>query len=284
MFLGGERVQRRIKPMVVCISGLDPTGGAGIQADIETLAAMDCFALPIISSLTVQTTSNVLENHPVNPHVLRRQFDALIESGLEISAIKLGLIDSAQTLLCIAEILKQHSQIPVIADPVLKAGGGYEFVNQQMIDDYIQHILPRCLVLTPNIQELKRLRPLASTEDAALDELCRLGCKYVLLTGTHRQSEDVSNRLFGCNNPKLDKSWSWPRLAYEYHGSGCTLASALVAGVAQGLDVESAAFKAQQFTWDALNRAIPRRLGQSLPDRRHSQASDQASKPWPLLE
>jgi hydroxymethylpyrimidine/phosphomethylpyrimidine kinase len=157
MFLGGERVQSRIKPMVVCISGLDPTGGAGIQADIETLAAMDCFALPIISSLTVQTTSNVLETHPVDPHVLRRQFDALIESGLEISAIKLGLIDSAQTLLGIAEILKQYSQIPVIADPVLKAGGGYEFVNQQMIDDYIQHILPRCLVLTPNIQELKRL-------------------------------------------------------------------------------------------------------------------------------
>ena len=91
--------------MVVCFSGLDPTGGAGIQADIETLAAMDCYALPIISSLTVQTTSNVLETHPVDPDLLRRQFDALIESGLEISAIKLGLIDSSQTLMGIAEIL-----------------------------------------------------------------------------------------------------------------------------------------------------------------------------------
>jgi len=271
-------VQNRVKPMVVCISGLDPTGGAGIQADIETLAAMDCFALPIISSLTVQTTSNVLETHPVNPDLLRRQFDALIESGLEISAIKLGLIDSVETLLSIAEILKEHRQIPVIADPVLKASGGFEFVNQQMIDDYIQLILPRCLVLTPNIQELTRLQPHASTEDKALDELCTLGCNYVLLTGTHRHSDDVSNRLFSCNNPKLDKSWSWPRLAYEYHGSGCTLASALAAGVAQGLDVETAAFKAQQFTWDALNRTIPRTLGQSLPDRRPSQAINQPSQ------
>lgn len=270
-------MQNRIKPMVVCFSGLDPTGGAGIQADIETLAAMDCYALPIISSLTVQTTSNVLETHPVDPDLLRRQFDALIESGLEISAIKLGLIDSSHTLMGIAEILIQHCQIPVIADPVLKAGGGYEFVNQQMIDDYIQHILPRCLVLTPNIQEMSRLRPLASTEDEALDELCKLGCRYVLLTGTHRHSDDVSNRLFSSNNAKLDKTWSWPRLTYEYHGSGCTLASAVAAGVAQGLDVQTAALAAQQFTWDALNKSIPRRLGQSLPDRRQSKAINQPS-------
>ena len=114
----------QIKPMVVCFSGLDPTGGAGIQADIETLAALDCHALPIISSLTVQTTSNVLATHPVDADLIRRQFYALLESGLEISAIKVGLIDSIQTLRCIADIANQHNKIPLIADPVLKAGGG----------------------------------------------------------------------------------------------------------------------------------------------------------------
>ncbi|MDP2282835.1 MAG: bifunctional hydroxymethylpyrimidine kinase/phosphomethylpyrimidine kinase, partial [Pseudohongiella sp.] len=145
--------------MILCISGLDPTGGAGIQADIETLAAMNCHALPIVSSLTVQTTSNVLETQSVNPDLIRRQFDALLESGLTISAIKLGLIDSVNTLKVIADILRQNKKIPVIADPVLKAGGGYDFGNNDIIEEYKTLILPHCQILTPNTQELSRLSP-----------------------------------------------------------------------------------------------------------------------------
>jgi hydroxymethylpyrimidine/phosphomethylpyrimidine kinase len=256
------------KPMILCISGLDPTGGAGIQADIETLAAMNCHALPIVSSLTVQTTSNVLETQSVNPDLIRRQFDALLESGLTISAIKLGLIDSVNTLKVIADILRQNKKIPVIADPVLKAGGGYDFGNNDIIEEYKTLILPNCQILTPNTQELSRLSPLSRSENDALKDICHYGCQYVLLTGTHRTSPDVTNRLFSCPPDQLDQSWSWPRLAHEYHGSGCTLASAMAAGIAQGLDVSTAAFTAQQFTWNALSRAMPRSSGQSLPDRR----------------
>lgn len=254
--------------MIVCISGLDPTGGAGIQADIETLAALNCYALPIISSLTVQTTTNVLETHPVNPDLIRRQFDALLESGLEISAIKLGLVDSVHTIVCIADILRQHRNIPVIADPVLKAGGGYDFSNTDIIQEYKTRILPNCEILTPNTPELFRLSPLSHSEDEALNDICSHGCKYVLLTGTHRSSPDVSNRLFGGEPDRLDISWSWPRLVHEYHGSGCTLASAMAAGIAQGIEVSVAAFNAQEFTWNALNKAVPLNIGQSLPDRR----------------
>lgn len=256
------------KPMIVCISGLDPTGGAGIQADIETLAALNCYALPIISSLTVQTTSNVLETHPVNPDLIRRQFDALLESGLKISAIKLGLVDSIHTIVCIADILRQHQDIPVIADPVLKAGGGFDFSSIDIIQEYKTRILPNCEILTPNTPELYRLSPLSHSEDEALNDICNLGCKYVLLTGTHRSSQDVSNRLFGAGPDKLDISWSWPRLVNEYHGSGCTLASAMAAGIAHGIEVSVAAFNAQEFTWNALKKAIPLNIGQSLPDRR----------------
>jgi hydroxymethylpyrimidine/phosphomethylpyrimidine kinase len=277
-------MENQIKPMVVCFSGLDPTGGAGIQADIETLAALDCHALPIISSLTVQTTSNVLATHPVDADLIRQQFYALLESGLEISAIKLGLIDSIQTLRCIAEITKQHNNIPLIADPVLKAGGGYEFGNQKLMEEYVQLILPNCLALTPNTHELNRLSPLSDTEEEALADLCNRGCKHVLLTGTHRNSLDVSNRLYSSKHPPCDKTWSWPRLDHEYHGSGCTLASALAAGLAHGLDIATAAFNAQKFTWNALNRALPRQFGQSFPDRRHSPLMNQPSQAEPLLE
>lgn len=254
--------------MILCISGLDPTGGAGIQADIETLAAMNCYALPIVSSLTVQTTNNVLETQTVNADLIRRQFDALLESGLTISAIKLGLIDNVHTINCIADILRQHKHIPVVADPVLKAGGGYDFGNNDIIEQYKAQILPNCQVLTPNTQELHRLSPLSRSEDEALKDLCSQGCKYILLTGTHRTSPEVSNRLYSSHPDYLNQSWSWPRLAHEYHGSGCTLASAMAAGIAQGLDVTIAAFNAQKFTWNALNNALPRSFGQSLPDRR----------------
>lgn len=277
-------MENQIKPMVVCFSGLDPTGGAGIQADIETLAALGCHALPIISSLTVQTTSNVLATHSVDADLIRRQFSALLESGLEISAIKLGLIDSIQTLRCIAEIANQQKNIPLIADPVLKAGGGYDFGNQKLIEEYVQLVLPNCLVLTPNTHELNRLSPLSETEEEALADLCNHGCKHVLLTGTHRNSLDVSNRLYSLNHRTVDKTWSWPRLEHEYHGSGCTLASALAAGLAHGLDIVTAAFNAQKFTWDALNRALPRQFGQSFPDRRHSPLMNQRSQAKPLLE
>lgn len=274
----GGLMENPIKPMVACFSGLDPTGGAGIQADIETLAALGCHALPIISSLTVQTTSNVLTTHPVDADLIRRQFYALLESGLEISAIKVGLIDSIQTLRCIAEIAKKHNNIPLIADPVLKAGGGYDFGNQKLIEEYVQFVLPNCLVLTPNTYELNRLSPLSETEEAALADLCNHGCKHVLLTGTHRNSLDVSNRLYSLNHRFVDKTWSWPRLEHEYHGSGCTLASALAAGLAHGLDIVTAAFNAQKFTWDALNSALPRQSGQSFPDRRHPSLMNQPSQ------
>lgn len=277
-------MENRIKPMVVCFSGLDPTGGAGIQADIETLAALNCHALPIISSLTVQTTSNVLETHPVDSDLIRRQFYALLDSGIEIRAIKLGLIDSIPNLRCIAEIIRQHNKVALIADPVLKAGGGYEFGNRELIDEYISDILPHCLVLTPNTQELNQLSPLSKTEDEALAELCNFGCKHILLTGTHRNSLDVSNRLYSSSSTGVDKSWLWPRLEHEYHGSGCTLASALAAGLAHGLDIATAALNAQQFTWTALKQALPRELGQSLPDRRHSPSMNQSPQAKPLIE
>lgn len=257
------------KPLVVCFSGLDPTGGAGIQADIETLNALGCHTLPIVSSLTVQSTRNVRETQPCNADLIRRQFDALTDSQLPISAIKLGLIDSPEVLRCIGQILVEHPAIPVIADPVLKAGGGFEFSDTSLLQLYRELILPFCQVLTPNTPELQKLSPDADSEDAAMDELCGTGCEYILLTGTHRNSEQVINRLYSTGRSGIDQRWSWPRLAGEYHGSGCTLASAMAAGLAKGMDFTAAAESAQYFTWQALKNALIVGNGQNLPDRRN---------------
>jgi hydroxymethylpyrimidine/phosphomethylpyrimidine kinase len=257
------------KPFVVCFSGLDPTGGAGIQADIETLIALGCHALPIVTSLTVQTTKNVAETHPCDAGILLRQFNALLESQLNIAAIKLGLIDSAHVMHCISNIIRQHPHVPVVADPVLKAGGGFEFGREDMALLYRELILPYCQVLTPNTPELEKLSPHTDSEDEALRDLCSTGCEYILLTGTHRCSEQVINRLYSERSPASNQQWQWPRLAGEYHGSGCTLASAMTAGLAVGMSYVAAAERAQQFTWQALENALWTGNGQCLPDRRN---------------
>lgn len=257
------------KPFVACFSGLDPTGGAGIQADIETLQALGCHALPIISSLTVQTTINVKETHPCDADLIRRQFEALIESQLDIAAIKLGLIDDMDVMSCISQIIRRHPSIPVVADPVLKAGGGFDFSGDSLVQGYRELILPFCQVLTPNTPELHKLSPHSGSEETALRGICSAGCEYVLLTGTHRDSEKVVNRLYSQNSPATDMEWSWPRLAGEYHGSGCTLASAMAAGLAKGMSYSDAAESAQRFTWLALKNALKAGNGQYLPDRRH---------------
>ncbi len=257
------------KPLVLCVSGLDPTGGAGIQADIETLNALGCHALPVISSLTVQSPVNVKATYPCNPELLRDQILTLLDSGLLPHCIKLGLIDSPQTIEVLAEIFRLLPSVPLVADPVLKAGGGFEFSTRELIDAYRQSVLPRCTVLTPNVPELYRLCPNATSEDEALAEIVHSGCQHVLLTGTHAHTNDVINRLY--NGAELDQRWSWQRLDGEFHGSGCTLASAVAAGIALGKSVSSAAQAAQQFTWNALKQAIKPAQGQSLPDRRFPQ-------------
>lgn len=264
----GGHVLKGQKPLVLCFSGLDATGGAGIQADIETLLTLGCHALPLINSLTVQTTRNVLATHPSEPDLLRRQFDALQQSQLVISAIKIGLIDSISVMRCISDIVRAHPSVPVIADPVIKAGGGFEFADDSLVQAYQEYILPYCDVLTPNTHELNKLCPGDGTEDEALRTLCEQGCKYILLTGTHRDSAQVINRLYSIASPDSNREWTWPRLPGEYHGSGCTLASAMAAGLAKGMSHIAAADAAQHFTWYALKNALQAGDGQFLPDRR----------------
>lgn len=268
-------VARPGKPTVLCLSGLDPTGGAGIQADIETLFACGCHCLPVITSLTAQDTANVSRTQAVATDMLRAQIDALF-ADIQVHAIKIGLIDSIDTLDLIAEVMTDHPTIPVVADPVLKAGGGFQFSGDDLVAAYCSRIIPRVTVLTPNTDELNALSHAGADHATAAAALLDTGCRHLLLTGTHAQTSDVVNILYHHHAPA--ESWAWPRLPGSYHGSGCTLASALAAGLAQGMSVSRAAANAQDFTWQALQRGWQAGRGQALPDRRpinpHWQTTD----------
>ncbi len=251
------------RPIVLCFSGHDPSGGAGIQADIETLLSHHCHAASIITALTEQNTQNVKKLIPQPAADIICQAETLF-SDFNIAAIKIGLIGHRDTAEAIEHILKQCSGIPVVLDPVLAAGGGTDLAGQSLIGTIVERLLPLTQVLTPNSEEARRLSGLTDLPDCA-HWLQEKGTSHVLITGTHEQSENVHNQLFMPDN--LSETFTWERLPYSYHGSGCTLASAIAGLLAQGLDVFTAVHEAQEYTWNALAAAYKPGRGQHNPDR-----------------
>ena len=251
------------RPVVLCFSGHDPSGGAGIQADIETLISHQCHAASVITALTEQDTRNVTKLIPQRPEDIISQANTLL-SDLPISAFKIGLCGHHETVAAIHSVITQHPNIPVVLDPVLAAGGGAELSNDLLIAGMIELLLPITTVLTPNTPEARRLTGLTTTNDCGL-ALLESGCAYVLITGSHETTPAVSNQLF--HDQRLWETYTWDRLPDSYHGSGCTLASAIAGLLAHGLDPFQAVMEAQEYTWNALNRAYRPGKGQAIPQR-----------------
>jgi len=252
------------KPTVLCFSGLDPTGGAGIQADIETLFSIGCHCAPIITALTAQNTQNAMSLVATDATLLIQQARAVLED-IPVQAIKLGLAGSVEAIEVIHTLLKDYDNIPVVMDPILVAGGGFEFSNDEMLDAMRELLLPLVKVLTPNTSEARRLAPAGDNLDACANELLDLGCENVLVTGTHAQTETVINRLYGLHQDVTE--YSWPRLGEAFHGSGCTLAAAIAGYLAHRIDLRDAVAQAQRFTWEALSHGVRLGFGQHVPDR-----------------
>lgn len=250
-------------PTVLCFSGHDPSGGAGIQADIETLISHRCHAASIITALTEQDTGNVKKLIPQKPGDIIDQAETLL-ADLAVSAIKIGLIGHHETAMAIHTILERHPHVPVVLDPVLAAGGGTELASEQLIHAINDRLLPNTTLLTPNSIEARKLSGRQDLNDAALSLLDK-GCRYVLITGTHEQGDTVCNRLY--HDGALLESFYWERLPHSYHGSGCTLAAAIAAMIAHGLDPFSAVNEAQDYTWNALENAYRPGKGQHNPNR-----------------
>jgi len=255
--------------MVLSFAASDPTGGAGIQADLLTIASMGCHPLSVITAITVQDTARVDEILAIDAEWVGDQARMLLED-VPVAAFKLGLMGSPESIAVIAEILADYPDIPVILDPVLASGRGDEMATDDMISAMRDLLIPQTSILTPNSHEARRLALFESDEDdmdlvACAKHLTDLGCEYVLITGTHEATPRVLNSLYDANGHVQTDAWD--RLPGSYHGSGCTLASAIAAALAYGQDVPTAVREAQNFTYETLKAAFRPGMGQYIPER-----------------
>ena len=251
-------------PIVMTLSGNDPTGGAGIQADIETLASMGCHAAPVITTLTVQDTQDIKSYATIETDMLIQQARAVLED-MAINAFKIGLLGSVETIEAVHTILTDYPDIPVVLDPVLISGGGSNLADDDIVEAMVNLLFPLTTLVTPNSTEARLLAPEADTLDACAQVLQELGCEYVLITGTHENNREVINRLYG--DQQLLESYHWERLPGSYHGSGCTLASSIAAQIALGQDVLGAVRKGLAYTHKTLVNANRIGMGQYHPNR-----------------
>lgn len=255
-------------PAVLSFAASDPSGGAGIQADILTLASMGCHPLSVITAITVQDTSGVEGVLPIDADWVADQARAILED-IPVAAFKIGVLGSAENVSVIAEIVSDYPEIPLILDPVLASGRGDEFANEDILSAIRELLIPQSTVITPNTPELRRLMQEDEEEGVSIERLSirliEMGCEYVLVTGTHESTPEVINTLFFERG--MLRSDTWQRLPGSYHGSGCTLASALAATIARGLDISEAAREAQEYTWQSLKFGFRPGMGQLVPDR-----------------
>ena len=251
-------------PVVLVIAGHDPSGAAGIQADIETITANGCRCVSVITATTAQNTSGFATLYPQAAARFSKQA-RLLTSDIRVHACKIGLIGSAALVESIAALLTDlPTGTPVVFDPVLAAGSGEELADRQLVRAMKARLLPHTTVLTPNAAEARRLAHRRDIRESAT-VLMRRGCRAVLVTGADEPTAGVDNMLFSRDMP--EQRYHWQRLPGVFHGSGCTLSSALAAGLAQGMDIGAAVARAQDFTWQSLAHGLRLGAGQIHPNR-----------------
>ncbi|MCL7946144.1 hydroxymethylpyrimidine/phosphomethylpyrimidine kinase [Marinobacter sp. ATCH36] len=245
------------------VSGLDPSGGAGIQADIQAITALGCHPLPVLSCLTVQDTRNVYNATATDPEMIRQQLECLAADS-PIHAIKTGALGNAAVVDVLVDFLADHPDIPVITDPVIKAAGGGDLSDQALIDRMKERLFPRAEIITPNGIELALLGG-DKDEARAAHNLLTAGCQTVLATGGHGEGEELVNTLYTRDQDPLH--FYVERIGGEYHGTGCTLAASIAAGRASGLSARAAIAQAQNYVLRAIRHALKVGEGQPVPDR-----------------
>jgi hydroxymethylpyrimidine/phosphomethylpyrimidine kinase len=247
-------------PIVLTFAASDPTGGAGLQADLLTLAALGCHPLSVLTGLTVQNTSGVEYLQAISADLVERQARALL-AETPVAAFKAGVLASAENVRAVAAIAADHVKTPLVVDPVLASGRGDALASDAVRTALLEALVPLATLLTPNKMEAERL--------GGAQRLLGLGARYVLVTGTHDDTVEVINRLYDASG--LVREDRWPRLPGDYHGSGCTLASAVAAALAKGRGMPDAVREAQEYTWQALAAGFRSGAGQLLPNRFYRQ-------------
>jgi len=248
---------------VLSIAGSDSGGGAGIQADLKTFAAMGCFGMTAITAITAQNTTGVRAVHAVPPEILRAQIDAVLED-IGADAVKIGMLQSAPLAEVVAEVIDAHRLQRVVFDPVMVASSGATLIEATAVDFLVRHLFARATLITPNLDEAavlvgRKLTTPQQMEQAAHD-LLQMGAKAVLLKGGHLSGPSVDDILLV---PGRDAIWlQGPRISTSNsHGTGCTLSSAIAAQLGLGAELVEAVRTAHRFVRAALQAGADVRTG-----------------------
>ncbi|ACI50987.1 phosphomethylpyrimidine kinase [Gluconacetobacter diazotrophicus PA1 5] len=245
-----------MKGRILVIAGSDSGGGAGIQADIKTITALGGFAMTALSALTVQNTLGVTGVLPVPPDFVAQQMCSVLDD-LGADAFKSGMLDRAEVILAVADIIRVHPGIPYVLDPVMVAKGGSRLLQDNAVETLRRDLLPLATLLTPNLPEAEVLvgRPIRTVDDMrrAAEDLRRAGAGAVLVKGGHLDGDVLTDVLATDAGIEL---FSDTRLHTRHtHGTGCTLASAIATGLAQGLTLRDAVIRARRYLRAAIAAA-----------------------------
>lgn len=254
-----------MRPTVLCFSGLDPSGGAGLQADIEAIGQSGAHAAIACTALTVQNSQQVFGFEATSKELLLAQANAVV-NDLPIKCVKSGMLGTTDNIAALAQFLREHSDYQYVLDPVLVANSGGSLGNQETLVKAFVELIPMATIITPNTVEL---RALAAEEDLeiATQKLFKMGAKAILVKGGHEDTpEYIRNALYV--NGKLISESRCPRLEGEYHGSGCSLASYIAGRLAQGDELKQAVQHAETWLFGVLKNAeTPVENGQKMPKR-----------------
>lgn len=255
-------------PVVLSFAPSDPSGGAGLQADLLTLASMGCHPLSVVTAITVQDTRGVEGSLAMDADWVSDQARALLED-MPIDAFKIGALPNVEVVAAIAEVLADYPDVPLVLDPSLTGGRAAGPLHDAAMHALRDLLVPQTTIATANGLELRLLAGDDDEEEAsAADCVARLvqaGCEFVLVTGTHQASREIVNTLYG--KAGVVRTDTWARLPGPFKGAGGTLSAAVAAMLANGLELAEAVREAQDYTWNALRKAYRPGMGQFLPDR-----------------
>jgi hydroxymethylpyrimidine/phosphomethylpyrimidine kinase len=250
-------------PRVLTIAGSDSGGGAGIQADIKTMAALGAHAMSAVTALTAQNSVGVLGIHAAPPEFLAQQIDAVL-SDIGADAIKIGMLHDEATVAVVADALKRHPSLPAVLDPVMVATSGDALITPPTVARLREQLLGLCAVVTPNLDELgllvgQRIGTLEAALQAA-QTLIGQGARAVLVKGGHLSGDTLTDTLVDASGVRWQRSA--PRLhSRNLHGTGCSLSSAIATQLARGADLVAAVDAAHHWVRQALLAGIDLRLG-----------------------
>jgi hydroxymethylpyrimidine/phosphomethylpyrimidine kinase len=250
-------------PLALTIAGSDPSGGAGIQADLKTFEAHGVYGMSVITALTAQNTLGVQGVEVVSPAFVRRQLDSVLED-VGADAAKTGMLASAEVMDAVASGIREHRLETLVVDPVAASKHGDSLLEPEALSTLRETIVPLALVATPNLGEVELLTGVAVSDagdmERAASAMLELGCSWVLVKGGHLEGEDAADLL----TDGRDRQWlRAPRLEVrDTHGTGCTLAAAITSRLAMGDDVVPAVSAAKEYLTGALRRGV--RIGSGI--------------------